>query len=78
MDAVTADLPVISEHETWLQRERASGRFYDRLAWIIAIFLAGMIALSVWLLRGSAEPGNLLSPSWSRCCSLPTCCQRSR
>ena len=62
MDAVTADSPVISEHETWLQRERASGRFYDRLAGIIAIFLAGMMALSVWLLRGSVEPGNFVSP----------------
>src|SRR5947199_824161 len=62
MDAITADSPVISEQESWLQRERASGRFYDRLAWLIAAFLAGMIALSVWLLRRGAEPGSLLSP----------------
>ncbi len=48
--------------ESWLQRERASGRFYDRLAWLIAAFLASIIALSVWLLRRGAEPGTLLSP----------------
>jgi two-component system nitrogen regulation sensor histidine kinase NtrY len=62
MDARTAESPVMSEQEGWLQRERASGRFYDRLAWIIAAFLAGMMALSVWLLREGAEPGTLLSP----------------
>jgi two-component system, NtrC family, nitrogen regulation sensor histidine kinase NtrY len=62
MDAVTADSPVISEQESWLQRERASGRFYDRLAWLIAAFLAGMMALSFFLLRRGAEPGTLLSP----------------
>jgi two-component system nitrogen regulation sensor histidine kinase NtrY len=62
MDARTADSPVISQQESWLQRERASGRFYDRLAWLIAAFLVGMIALSVWLLRRGAEPGTLLSP----------------
>src|SRR5215475_9733611 len=62
MDARTADSPVISEQDSWLQRERASGRFYDRLTWLIAAFLVGMIALSVWLLRRGAEPGTLLSP----------------
>ena len=62
MDARTAESPVMSQQESWLQRERASGRFYDRLAWVIAAFLAGMMALSVWLLRKGAEPGTLLSP----------------
>ena len=62
MDARTAESPVISEQETWLQRERASGRFYDRLTWAIAAFLMAIIALSVWLLRRGAEPGTLLSP----------------
>ena len=62
MDARTAESPVISRAESWLQRERASGRFYDRLAVAIGAFLVGMIALSVWLLRRSAEPGTLLSP----------------
>src|SRR5215212_6657281 len=62
MDARTADSPVISERDSWLQRERASGRFYDRLGWVIAAFLAGMMVLSVWVLRRGAEPGTLLSP----------------
>ena len=62
MDARTADSPVISERDSWLQRERASGRFYDRLGWIIAAFLAGTMAFSVWVLRRSAEPGTLLTP----------------
>ena len=62
MDALTADSPVISEQDSWLQRERASGRFYDRLAWVIAAFLAGIMALSIWILRSGAEPGSLLSP----------------
>jgi two-component system nitrogen regulation sensor histidine kinase NtrY len=60
MDARTADSPVISEQESWLQRERASGRFYDRLAWLIAAVLAGMMVLSFWLLRRGAEPGTQL------------------
>lgn len=62
MDAVTAESPVISEQNSWLQRERASGRFYDRLAWVVAAFLLAMLVLSVWILRRSAEPGTLLSP----------------
>jgi len=62
MDARTADSPVMTDQEGWLQQERASGRFYDRLAWVIAAFLAGMMALSFWLLRRGAEPGSLLSP----------------
>ena len=62
MDARTADSPVNLERDSWLQRERASGRFYDRLGWVIAAFLAGMMAFSVWVLRRGAEPGTLLSP----------------
>src|SRR5438046_2555917 len=62
MDARAAESPVISERDTWLQRERASGRFYDRLGWIIAVFLVGMMAFSVWVLRRGAEPGTLLTP----------------
>ncbi|MFL6721626.1 MAG: HAMP domain-containing protein, partial [Sphingomonas sp.] len=62
MDARTAESPMFSGHESWLQRERASGRFYDRAAWLIAAFLTAMMALSVWVLRRGAEPGTLLSP----------------
>jgi len=62
MDARTAESPVTLQHESWLQRERASGRFYDRLMVLLALILAGMIGLSAWLLSRSAEPGTLLSP----------------
>ena len=62
MDARTAESPVISQQDSWLQRERASGRFYDRLAIALGLFAASMIGLSVWLLHRSAEPGTLLSP----------------
>jgi two-component system nitrogen regulation sensor histidine kinase NtrY len=62
MDARTAESPVISQHQSWLQRERASGRFYDRVAVVIGVFLIAMAALSVWVLRRGAEPGTLLSP----------------
>src|SRR5438128_6089299 len=62
MDARTAESRVISERDSWLQRERASGRFYDRLGWVIAAFLAGMMGFSVWVLRRGAEPGTLLTP----------------
>ena len=31
MDARAAESTVILERDSWLQRERASGRFYDRL-----------------------------------------------
>ena len=62
MDARTAESPMNSERESWLQRERASGRFYDRLGWLIAAFLAGMMAFSVWVLRRGADPGTLLTP----------------
>ena len=62
MDARTAESPVTSQVQSWLQRERASGRFYDRLAIPIAAFLIGMLCLSLWLMGRGAEPGTLLSP----------------
>jgi two-component system nitrogen regulation sensor histidine kinase NtrY len=62
MDARTAESPVTLQRQSWLQRERASGRFYDRLAILIAAFLIGVLGFGVWLLRRSAEPGSLLSP----------------
>jgi len=62
MDARTVESRVISERDSWLQRERASGRFYDRLGWVTAAFLAGMMGFSVWVLRRGAEPGTLLTP----------------
>ena len=57
MDARTAESPVTSpSSESWLQRERASGRFYDRaVGRCLRLFLVAMIGLSAWLLaRGGA------------------------
>jgi two-component system nitrogen regulation sensor histidine kinase NtrY len=62
MDARTAESAVTLKQDSWLQRERASGRFYDRISVLIGLFLVGMIGLSTWLLRRGAEPGTLLSP----------------
>ena len=62
MDARTGESPVITQQESWLQRERASGRFYARLAVLAGAFLAAMVALSVWLLRPGSDPGSMLSP----------------
>src|SRR5947209_11271076 len=61
MDARTAESPVISRQLSWLQRERASGRFYDRISVLLGLFLVGMLGLSFWLLQRGAEPGTLLS-----------------
>ena len=62
MDARTAESPVTSQQESWLQRERASGRFYDRLMVVLGLVLIGMLGLSFFLLKREAEPGTLLSP----------------
>jgi two-component system nitrogen regulation sensor histidine kinase NtrY len=62
MDARTADSPVISQQQSWLQRERASGRFYDRAAVLLGLVLIAMLGLSAWLLTRNVEPGTLLSP----------------
>jgi two-component system nitrogen regulation sensor histidine kinase NtrY len=62
MDARTADSPTLSRRESWLKRERASGRFYDRLTIGMLAVLAGMVGLAAWLLNRDAVPGTLLSP----------------
>src|SRR5690349_1002646 len=62
MDARTAESPISSRRQSWLQRERASGRFYDRVSVVLVLFLFGMIGLSAWLLTREAQPGTILSP----------------
>jgi two-component system, NtrC family, nitrogen regulation sensor histidine kinase NtrY len=62
MDARTAESPVTSNQQSWLRRERASGRFYDRLMVLIGLVVLGMVGLSAWLLSRNAQPGTLLSP----------------
>jgi len=61
MDARVAESAVTSNRLSWLERERASGRFYDRAAIISGIFLVGMLGVSFWLFR-FAKPGSLLWP----------------
>jgi two-component system nitrogen regulation sensor histidine kinase NtrY len=62
MDARTADSPVASRQESWLQRERASGRFYDRIAVLAGVLFLAMLGLSGWLLSRGLEPGAVLPP----------------
>src|SRR3954465_2166109 len=62
MDARVAESAVTSRRESWLRRERESGRLYDRVAVLSAAFLVAMLGLSFWLLRRGTEPGTLLSP----------------
>jgi two-component system nitrogen regulation sensor histidine kinase NtrY len=61
MDARTAESPVTPQQDSWLQRERASGRFYDRMSAVLALVLAGTIGLSAWLLNRSAQPGTTMT-----------------
>ena len=62
MDARTAESPVKSQTLKWLQRERESGRLYDRAAVVIGIFFVAMLGFSFWVLRRGTEPGSLVSP----------------
>ena len=62
MDARTAESRLTSRAERWLQQERASGRFYDRLMVLIALVFISALGLSSWLLSRSAEPGTIQSP----------------
>jgi two-component system nitrogen regulation sensor histidine kinase NtrY len=62
MDARAAESTMTADRMSWLERERASGRLYDRAAVLIGLFLVAMLVLSSWLLRRSGEPGSLLSP----------------
>jgi two-component system nitrogen regulation sensor histidine kinase NtrY len=62
MDARTADSRMMSQQESWLQRERASGRFYDRVSALAAILVVAMLGVSFWLLSRGTEPGTLVSP----------------
>ena len=62
MHASTVESSLTSRAESWLERERASGRLYRRAAILIAIFLVTMLVLSFWLIQRSGEPGTILSP----------------
>ena len=62
MDARAAESAVTLKRDSWLQRERASGRFYDRLMIVLGLVLVAMLGLSAWVLSRGADPGTLLKP----------------
>jgi two-component system nitrogen regulation sensor histidine kinase NtrY len=62
MDARVAESAVTSKRLSWLERERASGRLYNRAAILSGMFLVAMLGFSFWLLRFADEPGELLKP----------------
>ncbi len=61
MDARAAE-SALSSKDSWLARERASGRFYQYAAWAIGASLVLIAAFSGWVLSRGAQPGTLLSP----------------
>ena len=65
MDAQSADSDLQKTPPrwfAWLERERASGRFYRWATIGTAIFLGVIIISTASFLGGSGEPGTLLSP----------------
>ena len=63
MDAPAFESPLKALRFHWLERERASGRFYRYAVWIIAAVLVGTAAFSIWLLSRGAEPGSFVTPA---------------
>ena len=61
MDARVAE-SAMKERLSWLERERVSGRLYNRAAILSGVFLVAMLGFSLWLLWFAAEPGSLLKP----------------
>ena len=62
MDARAAESRLTNRLDGWLQRERESGRFYDRLTVISGVVLVAMLVVSFLLLGRTTQPSSLLSP----------------
>ncbi|MES2000700.1 MAG: PAS domain-containing sensor histidine kinase [Pseudomonadota bacterium] len=62
MDARAAESQITTRLDAWLQRERVSGRFYDRITVLTGIALVAIMGLSAVLLSRPTQPGSLLSP----------------
>jgi two-component system nitrogen regulation sensor histidine kinase NtrY len=63
MDASAAESDLTAKTKnSWLERERESGRFYRYAAIATAVVLALTLAFSFWILKRPAQPGSLLSP----------------
>ena len=65
MDARSVESKLGNRLDIWLQRERESGRFYDRVAILVAVALVAIMIVSYVLLTRPAEPGSLLSAPFS-------------
>ena len=63
MDASASESPLKASLPNWLERERASGRFYKFAIWVTAGFLAVTAVFSAWLLSRGAEPGTFVTPA---------------
>ena len=61
MDAPAFKSPLKALRFSWLERERASGRFYQFAIWIIAAVLVSTALFSIWLLSRGAEPGSFVT-----------------
>ncbi|HEX6217831.1 MAG TPA: HAMP domain-containing protein, partial [Sphingomicrobium sp.] len=63
MDASASESPLNAKQGSWLERERASGRFYRYAVWIIGAVLVGTAIFSISLLSRGAEPGTFVTPA---------------
>ena len=63
MDVPAFQSPLKAIRFRWLERERASGRFYRYAVWFIAGLLIATATFSVWLLSRGAEPGTFVTPA---------------
>ena len=61
MDAPASESDFTAGKQSWLERERESGRLYRYAALAVAIVLVATVAFSLWALKQPAEPGSLLS-----------------
>ena len=62
MDAHAAESGLSPNRESWLTRERASGRLYRWATFGTAAVLVAILVASVAIIGRSGEPGTLLSP----------------
>ncbi len=65
MDARTLDsepLTAAQRRAAWIEREKASGRFYRYASYGLGVFMLAMLVFTVGVLRRDAAPGNFLSP----------------
>lgn len=62
MDVPTAESQLTADKQSWLERERESGRLYRYAALVVALILVATVTLSLWMLKQPADAGTLLWP----------------